>query len=109
MARRLTAQPFVVALAPALGIGHNRVSVFDANGIVQPPYRPPGPEEVPEFSGAVQSGGIPNDVVMNMCFVDVGADNKSMIALGEAPRQLTAQAVGLLRGDLSGNEGLPDV
>ena len=31
-----------------------------------------------------------------------------MIALGEAPRQLIAQAVGLLRGDLAGDKGLAD-
>ena len=47
-------------------------------------------------------------MIMDVGFVDVGADNKSMIALGEAPRQLTAQAVGLLRGDLARNKGLPD-
>ncbi len=38
----------------------------------------------------------------------VGADNKSVVAFGEAPRQLTAQAVGLLWGDLARNKGLPD-
>ena len=47
-------------------------------------------------------------MVMDMSFVDVGADNKSVITLGKAAGQLTAQAVGLLRGDLARDKRLPD-
>ena len=107
MTRRLAAQPFIVGLATALGILYNGLSVFDADGVIEPPHRPPRTEEVPEFSGAVQSGRVPDDMIMNMGFVDMGANDKGVIALGKSASQLTAQAVGLLRGDLAGDKGLP--
>ena len=45
-----------------------------------------------------------DDVIMNMRFVDVGADHKGMIAFGEPPGKFYAQPVGFLRCDLSGFE-----
>ena len=48
----------------------------------------------------------PDDVIMNMRFVDVGADHKGMIAFGEPPGKFYAQPVGFLRCDLSGPERL---
>ena len=46
-------------------------------------------------------------MVMDMGLVDVGADDKGVFPFGEPHRQLIAQAVGLFRGDLAGNKGLP--
>ena len=43
-----------------------------------------------------------------MLFVDMGADDKGMVPFGEAPRQLTAQAVGLFRRNLPWHKGLAD-
>ena len=63
VAGRFTPQPLVVALAPALGIFHDGAAVLNADGVVQPPHRPPGAEEVPEFPVMLQSGGVPDDVV----------------------------------------------
>ena len=48
-------------------------------------------------------------MVVDMFFINMGADDKRMIALGESPCQLHAQAVGLLLGDLTGAKGLPDL
>ena len=56
----------------------------------------------------VQNGGVPDDVIMDVGFVYMGADDKGVFPLGEAAGQLIAQAVGLLRGNLSGDEGLAD-
>ena len=56
----------------------------------------------------VQAGGVPDDVVMDVGLVHMGTDDKGVFPFGKAPRQLIAQAVGLLRGDLAGDEGLPD-
>ena len=56
----------------------------------------------------VQSGGVPNDVIMDVGLVHMSADNKSVVFFGKPAGQLIAQAVGLLRGDLAGDEGLPD-
>ena len=43
---------------------------------------------------------------MDMGLIDVGTDNKSVIFLGEAAGQLTAQAVRFFGCDLTGDEGL---
>ena len=48
-------------------------------------------------------------MIVNMGFVDMGADDIGVIALGEALGQLTAQTVRVLWCDLSGNEGLPQM
>lgn len=48
-------------------------------------------------------------MIVNMDFVDMGADDIGVIALGEALGQLTAQTVRVLRCDLSGNKGLPQM
>ena len=45
-------------------------------------------------------------MIVNMGFVDMGADDIGVIALGEALGQLTAQTVCLLRRDLAGTKGL---
>ncbi len=86
---------------------YDRVAIFNADDIIEPPYRSTGTEEVPEFSGAVQRGGVPDDVIMDMGFVNVCADDKGVFAFGESHRQFLAQAVGLLWGDLAGRERLP--
>ena len=48
-------------------------------------------------------------MIMDMGFVDVGADDVSMVALGEPLGQLAAQTVCLLRCDLAGDKGLPQM
>ena len=45
---------------------------------------------------------------MDVGLVNMGADDKGMVSLGKPHCQLIAQAVGLLRRDLTGNKGLPD-
>ena len=59
--------------------------------------------------GTIKTRRIKDDVIMNMRFVDVGADHKGMIAFGEPPGKFYAQPVGFLRCDLSGNKGLPQM
>ena len=108
MTGQLTPQPPVVALAAPLGILHDGVSIFDADCIAEPPHRPARAEEITEFLCAVQRGRVPDDVIMDMLFVDMGADDKGMVPFGEAPRQLTAQAVGIFRCNLPWNKGLTD-
>ena len=48
-------------------------------------------------------------MIVNMGFVDMGADDIGVIALGEALGQLTAQTVRVLRCDLAGDKGLSQV
>ena len=62
--------------------------------------------KVTELPVTIRIDRRPDDVIMNMRFVDVGADHKGMIALGEPPGKFYAQPVGFLRCDLSGPERL---
>ena len=48
-------------------------------------------------------------MVVGVRFVDVGADDESVLTLGEAPSQLHAQSVGFLRRDLARHKGLPQM
>ena len=48
-------------------------------------------------------------MIVNVRFVDMGADDIGVIALGEALGQLAAQTVRFLRCDLTGDKGLPQM
>ena len=48
-------------------------------------------------------------MIMDMLFVDMGADDIGVFAFGKPLGKLTAQAVCFLRGDLTGNKGLPQM
>ena len=47
-------------------------------------------------------------MIVDVVAVNVSADDERMVAFGKSAGQLTAQAVGFLRRDLAGDEGLPD-
>ena len=51
----LIAQPFIVGLASAFGIGHNGVSVLNADGIVQAAHRSGAAPEIPKFALFIKS------------------------------------------------------
>ena len=102
-----TASP-VIDLNTDMGLWsfHDGIAVLNADCIIEPPHRFGASPKISEFSGVVQRGGVPDDVIMDVGFVNVGADDKCVSPLGEAHRQLVAQAVGFLRGDLAGDKGL---
>lgn len=97
----------IVALAPAFRILHNGIPVFDTDGIAKAADSPRAAPEIPKLSSVVKAGGVPNNVIMDMGFINMGADDKSVVPFGEAAGQFIAQAVGLFRGDFAGDEGLP--
>ena len=92
-----------------LWILHNGVSVLNADGVTEPPHRPGAAPEIAKLPVAVQVDCAPNDVIVDVLLVDVGADDESVIAFGEPPRHLHAEAIRLLRCDLSRHKGLPQV
>ena len=47
-------------------------------------------------------------MIVDVVAVNVSTDDERMIALGESAGQFTAQAVGFLRRDLTGNKRLAD-
>ena len=65
--------------------------------------------EVAELAVLIEGGGVPYHMIVNMGFVDVRTDDVGMIAFCKPPRQLTAQTVCFLRGDLARAEGLAKV
>ncbi len=103
------AQPLVVALAVALRILHDGVTVLNADGVVEPPHGAAAASKVSEFPSLTERGEVPNHMIVNMGFVDMGADDICMIAFGEALGQLADQPVRFLRCDLTGNKGLPQM
>ena len=106
--RRIT-QPLVVALAAPLESLHNGVAILDADGVAQAVDSAGAAPKVAELAVTLQRGGVPYNVVVGVRFVDVGTDDESVFALGEAPGQLYAQPVGFLRRDLARHKGLPQV
>ena len=105
----LIAQPLVIGLAFALGILHDGVTVLNADRIIEAAQSLGAAPEIPELALLIESGGVPNHMIVNMGFVNVCADNVGVIAFGESPCQLTAQTVCFLRRDLAGTEGLAKV
>lgn len=103
------AQPLVVALTAPLGSLHNGVAVLDADGIAQAMDSAGAAPKVAELAVTLQRGGVPYNMVVDVSLVDVCADDESVPALGEAPGQLHAQAVGFLRRDLARHKGLPQM
>lgn len=93
----------------ALRILHDGAAVLDADGIVEPPHSAAAAPKVSEFPGLAECGGVPDHMIVNMGFVDMGADDIGVIALGEALGQLTAQTVRVLRCDFTGDKGLPQM
>ena len=85
------------------------LAVLDADGVVEPPHGSAAAPKVSEFAGLAERGRVPNHMIVNMGFVDMSADDIGVIALGEALGQLTAQTVRVLRCDLAGNKGLPQM
>ena len=54
--------------------------MLDAQRITEPLYGSGAAPEIAEFVCAVQVGRVPDDVIMNMGFVHMGSDDKSMIS-----------------------------
>ena len=106
---RLIPQPFVVAFSMRFWVLYNGIAILNADGIVEPPDRAGTAPKVSEFPVTVQIDRVPDDVVMDMGFVDMGADHKGVISLGEPLCKLHAQPVGFFRGNLAGDKGLPDM
>ena len=97
--------PFAVQF----GVCDDGQIIFKANAVREPPHRTTRADEVPEFPGAVQRGRIVINVIVDVCLVCVGCNEKGILALCPAHRRFIADAVRLLRCDLAGLERLADL
>ncbi len=103
---RVVAQPLAVVIFPALRIGDYGEPVLGADGVAEPCHRPAGAEKIAKLVLAVQRGGVPDDVIMDVLFVGVRGDEKGVSAFQKPLGKLIAYAVRVLRRDLTGLEGL---
>ncbi|SJP05307.1 Uncharacterised protein [Clostridioides difficile] len=97
----------VFPLAPGFRVLHDRQAVFKTQPVREPPEGEAGAPKISEFPGAVKGGGIVIDVTVDVLFVCMGGNDKSVPSLCPAHCQLIADTVRLLRGDLARIEGLP--
>ena len=92
------------SLAVQFGVGDDGQIIFKTNSVREPPHRTARADEVPEFPGAVQRRRVVINVIVDVCLVCVGCNEKGIFALCPAHRRFIADAVGLLRRDLPGLE-----
>ena len=103
---RVVAQPLAVVIDAALGVSNHGEPMLGADGVAEPCDGPAGAEKIAELVLAVQRGGVPDDVIVNVLFVGVRGNEKGVSAFKKPLGKLIAHAVRLLRCDLSGLEGL---
>ena len=103
---RLVSQPLAVVIFPALGRCDDRQPVLGADGVAEPCDGPAGAEKIAELVLAVQRGGVPDDVIVNMPRVGMGSHKKGVSSFQKPLSKLIAYAVRVLRRDLTGLEGL---
>ena len=92
-----------------LGAGDDGQIIFKANAVREPPHRTARADKVPELPGAVQRGRVVINVIVDVCLVCVGGNEKGILPLCPAHRRFIADAIGLLRRDLPGLEGLANL
>ena len=80
--------------------------MLGADGIAEPCDGPAGAKKITELVLAVQRGGVPDDVIVNVLFVGVRGNEKGVSAFQKPLGKLIAYAVRVLRRDLSGLKGL---
>ena len=102
----LVSQPPAVVVDTALGVSNHGEPMLGADGVAEPCDGPAGAEKIAELVLAVQRGGVPDDVIMNVLFVGVRGDEKGVSSFQKPLGKLIAYAVRVLRRDLTGLEGL---
>ena len=84
----LVPQPLAVALSVGLGIFHDGQTVFHTDGVAEPPDGAGAVPEVSECPAAAQTYSAPNDMIVDVGFVDMGSDDKGIVPLAKAPGKL---------------------
>ena len=102
----VVAQPLTVVIFPALGRCDDRQPMLGADGVAEPCHRPAGAEKIAELMLAVQRGGVPDDVIVDVLFVGVRGNEKGVSSFQKPLGKLIAYAVRVLRRDLTGLKGL---
>ena len=80
--------------------------MLGADGVAEPCHRPAGAEKIAKLVLAVQRGGVPDDVIMDVLFVGVRGDEKGVSSFEKSLGKFVAHTVCFLRRDLTGLKGL---
>ena len=80
--------------------------MLGADDVAEPCDGPAGAEKIAELVLAVQRGGVPDDVIMNVLFIGVRGNEKGVSAFQKPLGKLISHAVCFLRRDLTGLKGL---
>ena len=83
--------------------------MLQTDQVAEPRDGTPRTEKISKLMLIVQRDGVPVDVIVNMLFVGVRADEKGVLAFEKTRRKLIADAVRFFRCDLAGLEGLANL
>lgn len=99
-------RPLYIVLAFFLGFFNDVQTKFLAYPVICFPQREKAVFHIVELVGAVQSGAVKFDVIMDMLLIHMGCHNKLMFPTGKLHRQFISQLIGILRRDGSRLKGL---
>ena len=101
--------PLVVGGASTLGICNNRQLMLGADKVTQSCYGFTGISEISEFVFAVKRRSVPINVIMNMGFVRVSTNIKSVFTFQKSRGEVISDLIRFLRCHLSRLKGLADL
>ena len=106
---RTAAEPFVVSHSLARGILYHRQAMFQANSVAQSSHGFCAVPEISELAAAIESGRIPDHVVVYVVTVNVCADDKCVSAFQESLGKFISDSVRFFRCDFPRFERLSEL
>ena len=106
---RIAAEPFVVSHSLARGILYHRQAMFQANSVAQSSHGFCAVPEISELAAAIESGRVPDHVIVNVMTVDVCADDKRVPAFQKSFGEFISDFVCFFRCDLTRLERLSEL
>lgn len=102
----LLTEPFVVAVPRMTFLPDDGVSRLETDHVAELCHGSTGAKKVPEFVPAVNRRRIPDDVIMNVVFIYVSADQESVLFLQKPRGKFITELVRVFRRDLSRTKSL---
>ena len=99
-------RPLRIVLAFFLRFFNDVQAKFLAYPVIDFPQRKKAVFHIVELMGAIQSGAVKFDMVMDMLLVHMGRHNELMFSAGKLQRQFISQLIGIFRCDSSRLKGL---
>ena len=103
---RVAAKPLVIAVTVRMWMFDHRELILHTDQVTEFSHCLSASVKIAEFTLAVEGGGVPNNMIVNMRFVCVGGNDKCVIPFCEPHGELISDFVCQLRRDFSRFEGL---